>query len=157
MIMKHRHTQYGATLFMSLIMLLVLTLFAVSAITTSTVNLRIVGNTQFQQEAKAAAQQVIEQFVSLRSNFEITPGTAYTPAAVNIDVNNDGTDDYIVSIQRSHCLDSRPLAPSGYTIIPDQNTWWDLQTSITDTDATDAVIVVHQGVRVPLPASVDCG
>ena len=49
---------------MGMIMLVLLTLFVLSAINSGTINLRISGNTQAQDEARAAAQQAIEQVVS---------------------------------------------------------------------------------------------
>lgn len=147
--------QTGATLFMSLIMLLVLTLFVVSAITTSTVNLRIVGNMQSQEEVEAAAQLAIEQFVSLRSNFDFTIAPTTLPT-YDIDVNHDGTNDYSVAIVRQDCLATAPLDPSSYLIFPDQNTWWDITARVTDTGASEALTTLHQGVRVALPASAIC-
>ena len=62
--MSTKNRQRGATLIVGLIMLIALTLLVVSAIRSGTTNLRIAGNTQIQEEAKAAAQQAIEQYIS---------------------------------------------------------------------------------------------
>ena len=53
--------QRGATLLISLIMLVVLTLFAVTAIRTGNIGFKIVGNQQAQKLMEAAAAQAVEQ------------------------------------------------------------------------------------------------
>ena len=53
--------QSGATLIVALIMLIMMTVLAVSAINLSTINLKIVGNMQSQKAMDAAAQDAIEQ------------------------------------------------------------------------------------------------
>src|SRR5207302_2415351 len=67
-------TQRGAALFVSLIMLVLITLFVLAAINMSTVNLRITANSQARSEAIAAAQQAIEQVAS--RNFTANPQAA---------------------------------------------------------------------------------
>jgi Tfp pilus assembly protein PilX len=73
--MIRRRSQYGATLLVALIMLVLLTLFAVSALNTSTTNLKAVGNMQARTEALNAAQQVVETAIS-SSQFTTTPADA---------------------------------------------------------------------------------
>lgn len=58
-----KHHQAGATLIVSMIMLVALTLLVVFAIRSANTNLRIAGNTQAQTEASAATQEAIEQTV----------------------------------------------------------------------------------------------
>ena len=58
------HSQRGATLLVALIMLVLLTLFAISAFNTGTANLKIVGNMQARSEALNVAQQAIETVIS---------------------------------------------------------------------------------------------
>ena len=65
-----RRRQAGATLLVALIMLVMLTLFAISAIRTGNVGLKIVGNQQTQKLMESAAQQAIEQVVSNLGNFD---------------------------------------------------------------------------------------
>src|SRR5437016_5220957 len=93
--------QAGATLLVSLVMLVLITLLAVSAINSGTINLRIAGNMQSRDEARAAAQQAIEQFISSYANFYPTPPTAAT--SYNIDIDNNGTNDYVVSVAKPAC------------------------------------------------------
>jgi Tfp pilus assembly protein PilX len=73
--------QRGATLLVALIMLVMLTLFALSAIRTGNVGLKIVGNQQTQKSMEAAAQEAIEQVVSNLGNFD--PSTI-VPAATTV-------------------------------------------------------------------------
>lgn len=56
--------QRGATLVIALIMLILLTLFAITALNTSTTNLKVVGNMQAQTEAFNATQAAIETVIS---------------------------------------------------------------------------------------------
>lgn len=86
-------------------MLVVLTLFAVTAINLSNTNLRIAGNMQARSEAEAAAQQAIEQVIS--SDFTANPSAV--PTSIAIDINNDGTTDYTATIPTPVCQSSKPL------------------------------------------------
>ena len=67
---RHRGRQRGATLLISLIMLVVLTLFAITAIRTGNIGLKIVGNQQMQKLMESAAAQAVEQVVSNLGNFD---------------------------------------------------------------------------------------
>ena len=69
------HRQRGATLFIGLVMLVVLTLFALSAFQTSSTNLKTVGNMQEREEAQNAAQQVIDTVIST-ATFLTNPAAA---------------------------------------------------------------------------------
>lgn len=178
--MVSKRRQQGATLFVALIMLVVLTLFAVTAINLSNTNLRIAGNMQAIAEAEAAAQQAIEQVVS--NNFTANPVAQNIP----IDINNDGTADYTASIPKPTCQSSKPLrnvdldssiaadakclgsgavSNSGIVSIASggtgtQQSWcykqqWDVQASVTDS-RTGASVTLHQGVFVRVPAGTGC-
>jgi Tfp pilus assembly protein PilX len=73
--MKRVHRQRGATLFIGLVMLVILTLFALSAFQTSSTNLKTTGNMQSREEAQNAAQLVIDQVIS-SANFATDPANA---------------------------------------------------------------------------------
>lgn len=88
--------QRGVVLILSLIMLMVLTLMAVSAIRLSTVNLRSVGNAQSRAEAMSTAQRTIDLVLS--SNF--SDNIAGTASTVTI---SEGGKNYSVVIARP-CL-----------------------------------------------------
>lgn len=98
--MRIRHKQSGATLVVSLIMLVVLTLLVVSAMRSSNTSLRVVGNMQLKTEAAAAAQQAIEQVISTDFVTE--------PIAQDITV-NVGADTYTVAAAKPKCLSTRPV------------------------------------------------
>ena len=79
--------QCGATLLISLVMLVVLTLFALTGFNLSSVNLKIAGNFQQQRFVEATIQQAIEQFVSLPNGFSATPaGQTYTVNGLTVTV-----------------------------------------------------------------------
>ena len=94
--------QRGATLIIALIMLVLLTLFAVSSFTTAQTNVKVVGNMQQKAEALNAAQQAIEtvlstpQFIANPANAVPTPcGTANTLCT---DVTGDGVADFTATL-----------------------------------------------------------
>ena len=147
-----RH-QRGATLVVSLIMLVILTLFAVTGFNLSSVNLKIAGNFQNQKSMEAMAQQAIEQLISTPAAFNLTPTTSQTcqpsgsapPCAAS---------EYLVNISAPKCNYSAP-AP-GYslklgTLVPDDNDW-EVTATVTDTLFSSATATVSQGVRMRMLA-----
>lgn len=149
-----KHAQQGTTLFVTMIFLVVLTLFGVSAINTSSMNLRIAGNMQFQQQAQSAAQQGIETAIGSLATF-----TAPAAQTVNVDIDKDGDTDYAVSVAAAVCQNSQQA--SGYSAdycalgsCP-LDTNWELVSTVNDS-ATGAKVVVHQGVKVRLPGGSTC-
>jgi hypothetical protein len=165
-----KRRQRGATLVIGMIMLVLLTLFVIAAVNMSTINLRVMGNTQGRNEAIGAAQQVIEQVVS--TDFPKNP----VAQTITVDVTGDGTPDYSVAIAAPACLNSIPikvteLDPSNGNDLPCfgsiagatpgivgstgigtggnsycSNTQWDVQGTVTDLTGSNAAVVVHQGV-----------
>jgi len=90
--------QGGMTLVIALIMLVIITLLAVSSLGTTNMNLKVVGNMQWRGEALQASQQAIETvistplFIANPANAVLNPcGTANTLCA---DLSGDGTPDY---------------------------------------------------------------
>jgi len=133
-------SQAGMTLLIVLAMLVVLTLFALSAIRTSTVGLRVVGNQQTQRQMEAAAQNAIEQVIS-------TP-TSFGPAAPARTIAVDG---FSVSVSAPGCIYTAPA--SGYSasissasITPEDDTF-ELVASVSD-PVSGATATVHQAVRM---------
>jgi len=68
--------QRGATLLVTLIMLVVLTLFALTGFNLSSVNLKIIGNFQQQKSTEAVVQQALEYLISTPTAFNLTPTAA---------------------------------------------------------------------------------
>lgn len=175
--MNSRQKQQGFVLIIALIMMVLLTLFALSAINSSNSNLYVANNMQMQAEAQAAAQQSIEQIIS--TNFTALPASS----VISVDINNDGTSDYSVTIPTPTCLNtasltnSTPNLPSqclssstvnnsgivnasGVSVSTPQS-WcsaqlWEVQGSATSTSGTAATATIHQGVTLNVPVGTNC-
>jgi Tfp pilus assembly protein PilX len=137
-----KRNQHGATLLVSLIMLVVVTMFAVAGINLTSVNLRIVGNAQIQRQLEAAVQEAIEQAITNPTLF--ATGTAAQTATI------DGID---VSISAPAC---RFYTTAGGTTrtrknIAPQYTYWDFEAEASDM-LSGAEMKIYQGVKIPLPA-----
>jgi Tfp pilus assembly protein PilX len=154
-----RYGQRGSTLTISMIMLVLLTLFVLSAINSSTINLRIAGNTQSQDEARAAAQQAIETFVSSYANFYPAPAAS---AATTISINNHTSGNYTVTRTAPVCKSARQQIPARTVdCINGQkaglvcwDTIWEISATATNT-STGVAQTVTQGVTLIFPPQVD--
>jgi len=119
--MNSRTRQSGATLLIVMIILIMLTLFAVSALNTGNINLKVVGNMQTRAEAGDISQGVIDQtisttqFIDTPSNAVVVPcGAANT---VCTDVNADGNSDYTTRLlPQPACVQARVIKLSELTI-----------------------------------------
>ncbi len=150
--------QRGVTLVVGLIMLVAITLLMISAFSLSGGNLKAVGNMQFRNEAIAAANMAIEQTINI--NF-VTIDPANYPAILNIDIDQDNTIDYAVSIKAPLCLKAA-LAPvdlsalsginSNVTNSSDYLTLWEIEAAAQN-QATGASVVVKQGISKQLTLS----
>jgi hypothetical protein len=151
-----RRRQRGNTLVISLILLLILTLFGLSAINAGLVNLRIARNTQVSAEAQYAAQRAINTQLSSLANFT-APASA--PSTSNIDVTGNGSTNYSVTLQPPTCVFIQDAPGYSYSLSPQapKDTTWRLNASAIDpTDGTGASVVVRQGVKVRLSHSAKC-
>jgi Tfp pilus assembly protein PilX len=140
--------QCGGALIVSLIMLLVITLLVTSAIRSSNTNLLIVGNMQMQVQATAAAEQAINQILSSSANFNNTPAGL----TVLVDINNDGTTDFSVSVSAPRCISMIPIGGTSATLsnlLATNDTYWDIVATVTDT-RSGATVTLHQGVKIRL-------
>jgi Tfp pilus assembly protein PilX len=107
--MTRTHHQRGVTLITALIMLVLLTLVALTTFNVGRSNLQVVSNMQQHDEAVAAAREVIEEaisstrFVATPANFITTPCGG--PNTRCVDTNGDGTDDVKVTLSPApNCL-----------------------------------------------------
>jgi len=161
-----RSRQRGVALVIGMIMLVMLTLLVVSAINTSTTNLKVAGNMQSEDEARAMAQQAVEQFISSYSNFY---PTLVGPTTTAFNVNNDSVaNDYMVTVALPVCkraaqqipprsIDCANGAKNG---IYCWDTLWEVAATATDSKSGVSQSVV-QGVSLTFapdfnPASVGC-
>lgn len=107
--------QRGSTLLVVMVFLLLVAIASISAIRSSTTNLRATGNMMIRQEALAAAQAAVETTVSTAA-FQADPA-ASAPFArnVTVDVDGDGTNDYTVAVTpATSCTKIRQLLVSEF-------------------------------------------
>ena len=159
--MKNQHTlsrQSGATLVVGLIMLVSITLLMISAFSLSGGNLKAVSNMQFRNEAIAAANMAIEQTINI--NFVAIDPANY-PETIDIDIDQNNTTDYVVSIKAPLCIKAtlapvNPLALSGInsnvTNSSDYLTLWEIEATAQN-QATGASVVAKQGINKQLTQS----
>lgn len=146
--------QRGSTLLVALVMLVLLTLTAFSAMRASTNHVQVVGNAQFREEAIAVAQKAIEKVIS-NGNFQDV-----TPATQTIDVNGDGTADYSVRFDNPEpkCISRKPTTGSDTNVpkvcysdskIKDSCIWaiWDITAEVADLHGSETTIRIHQGIK----------
>jgi hypothetical protein len=155
MTFQSRAGQRGAALVVGLIMLVLITLMLVTALNLGTTNFRSVSNMQFRNEALAAANQAIDLLIS--SAFTNDP---VSPETIPVDIDNDGTDDYVVNIATPQCIlatqafgaDPSSLAlPPSMTVASTWNTVWDIDASVNGAENVSGTAVrVRTGVRVLL-------
>lgn len=150
------HAQRGATLIVALIMLILITLMVISAYTLSTSGFRTVGNMQFRDEAVAAANAAIGQLVSEGIS------TTNPPAArtYNIDIDQDGTNDYVVNIAVPQCVkattsqeqsSSSLSLPVSMSVASFWHTVWDMDATVASaSNIGGAAVRMHSGVRILL-------
>ncbi len=137
--------QRGATLIVALIMLVLLTLFAVSGFNLASVNLKIVGNFEQQKTMEAVAQQAIEQVISNPANFNLTP----TPTTVVVG-------GYPVAVSAPKCNYSSPA--KGYSIklgeLTPEDTEWEIRAQVSH--PLGAQVAIVQGVSIRLSGPGNC-
>ena len=135
------NSQRGAVLFVALVMLVLLTMLAVSSINLSTTNLRVVGNMQAQKYLDNAVEGAIEQVISNSNAFT-------SPAATTISTSMGD-----VTVTKADCLGSQTA--SGYSavitnIIPDDNTFEIIASG--EDSVSGATSVIHQGIQIRMLA-----
>ena len=153
----HSRAQRGATLVVGLIMLVLITLMVTTAFTLSTTNLKSVGNMQLRNEAISAGNIAIEKVIA--SSFTDAPAAE----EILVDINNDGVNDYRISIATPVCvraslaalpvLSSLTLGVSMSTASA-WDTVWDVVATVTPTSdnpgASGTSVQVRSGVRAKL-------
>lgn len=152
----HFHAQRGATLVVGLIMLVLITLMVTTAFTLSTTNLKSVGNMQLRNEAISAGNVAIEKLIA--SSFTDAP----VAEEILVDINNDGVNDYRISIEKPECvrasLAALPVLSSlTLPLMSSASAWdtvWDIVATVTPTDdnpgASGTSVQVRSGVRAKL-------
>jgi hypothetical protein len=144
----------AVTVFVTIVMLLLITVLVLGAFAISTSNMRAVGNVQVREEAIAAANLVIERRLS--SDFTAAP-TAVTDEVINIADDPNSPTDYLVDSQAPVCVRATEIITTsassvslpGMTFGSGWDTTWELGATARN-EATGARARVVQGVRVQL-------
>ncbi|UCH49869.1 MAG: hypothetical protein JSU95_08965 [Betaproteobacteria bacterium] len=136
-------SQQGSVLFVSLILLVAMTMIAVASARVSTTQLSLVGNVQSAQRVESVAQLGIEEVVSRIDAFS-DPTQAITlsnlPAGITVTVSD------------RRCLNAVPAAGfSAVMQIAPEDTLWEVDVQAADS-FTGATATVSQGVRVRMLA-----
>ena len=160
--------QRGMTLLVSLILLVVITLFAISMVRLSSVNIQAVANMQGQKVVETEAAQAVEIAVGKFSFFDDVVANqnawagnatsmSYATLWANYKPTGAGTtapatQSSAISVSRPQCIYYEPS--SGYSAlsgVAPQDTYWDVQVTATDS-FSGATTEMHQGVSMRLPA-----
>ncbi len=139
----------GAVLVIAMIMLIMITLFAVSAIRSSNSELQIVGNAQVKKELAAAAQEAIELKISSIVDFNNV--IAGVGAASNYSIQGGR---YTVNVSAPVCK-YEVVSSAGTSMTStgggqSSMTYWEVVATVTDT-TTGASMVTTQGLRMRMP------
>ena len=128
--------QRGMTLIVSLVMLIMLTMFAISTMNLSNSNLKVVGNQQALRAVEAAAQQALEQVLSGSTVFQ-------SPVTQTLTI-----DGFAVAVTAPVCIRSQIASGSskdfGITNIPEMDLF-EVVASTSDS-ISGATASLRQGV-----------
>jgi hypothetical protein len=176
--MNRIRRQCGSTLLISLILLVMLTLFVLTVINTTNVGSRVAGNMQTMIEAQGAAQQAIEQIISTPT-FSTNP--TGVPTTVSVSTGNNKT--YTVNTTTPQCTSIVPIKtielditlPSDAACLGSgsvvgagivglggggnslcSNSQWDIAAGVLETATSGVNVTVHQGVAVRVPIGTTC-
>ena len=148
--------QRGAVLLVSLVILMIITLFVISSANMSSSDLRMVGNFQNRMVQSQNAQQGIEIVLSDLNAFTVVSPIPPFPRAVMVNrfplsAGGMSAGD-AVTVNAPVCLGT--VIAAGYTAVNNitlYDTTWSL--TATSTDAiTGATATITQGVRIRLPS-----
>ena len=138
------------TIFISMVLLLLITVLVVAAYSLSTTNLRAVGNVQMREEAISAASVIIES--RMDSNFYLL--TASQPNQ-GVDIDGDSVDEFLVDLALPICVRATKAASDSTSSVtlPGMsgtsywNTVWELDATAREA-STGVSVRVIQGVRL---------
>lgn len=179
-----RRSQQGVVLLVTLIMLGIFSIIVISMLSGSNTNFKIAGNQQFRMEAKLAARQAIETYISNPANFP--PPEPYPNPVISVDINGDGVEDLNALLPEPECLRAIPLlnseldpqipseqacmvsaqleetsgniGPGGSNSNPNSlcvKKTYDVVSTVEDV-ATGAAMEMHQGVYLRVPIGDSC-
>lgn len=128
--------QHGMVLVVSLLLLVVVTILAVSSVKMGMVNLRIVDNMQSKQTASDIAQTVNNEILSDIDNFNSPAAETHTVAGET------------VSVSAPECIATRPAEgfSAKWGLAPEDTTWE--YTVVLANGDNAATATVEQGVEI---------
>jgi type IV pilus assembly protein PilX len=129
--------QQGAALIIGLLLLLVLTVFAISGMSRATLELALSGNTQFSENAFQAAESAIEAELVAGAATPTTPRTSNFSFGDNTDADSTVT------------FDATRLAPPGFSLTEYQSDHY--QILATGESGKNASTTNEQGFYVVVP------
>jgi hypothetical protein len=140
------------TIFVSMILLVLITLLVITAYSLSRTNLLAAGNVQTRQEGVAAANMLIER--TMDSDLWDIGAGGRTDV---VDINDDDTVDFVVNLTQPQCVRADPATEETYAdsehaamgTVAYWNTIWELDATATEAATGTRVRVVH-GVRLLL-------
>lgn len=130
----------AATLLMSLILLVIMSIYAVSSTDISTMNVKIVGNMQNQRVMEASAEQALEETISDASMVSAT-----VARTVNVGA-------FSVNVAVPTCISSEAVSgfSAAWSLAPESDVW-DISAAVTD-NVTGATSTIHQGIKMRMLA-----
>jgi len=165
-----------------LVMLGILTLIVAAMVNSSNINFRIAGNQQYRAEAQLSAQNAIEEYISNEANFTIPLPTS--SLTISTDLDGDGTSEFSAVVAPPVCLRSIPIKLIELTVtdtddvscygsgtlqesgllsdgVSSGNSWcakmmWDVQSTVSDTELTNAQVEMHQGIYLRTLLGTPC-
>lgn len=138
--MRSVHRQGGVTLVIALLLLAILSLLGASAVTNSSMNVRITANMEAYQDVEAAAQDGIEQQLSSIAAFNDPQPATVTVEGIS------------VTVAAARCLDTRPA--DGYSAVfpmAPEETVWEIEAEAVDS-VTGARAQTRQGLAITMVA-----
>lgn len=148
MVIRHslaRVRQTGAALVTGLLLLLVLTILAVSGMNSASLELMMAGNEQYRQNAFQAAETGIAQSLVVGS---FDPATISEPAATDAAVTGSSTDSYTATIDRQ--ANGLPM-PAVYGFSWDSFSTYHFEITSTGASTRNATARNVQGVAIISP------
>ncbi len=181
--MRSLSRERGATLVIVLVMVGIFMIIVTSLVSSSSINFKIAGNQQYRVEAKLAARNGMEAYISNPANFALP--LPVNAEEIGTDFNGDGVDDMIASVappdctkstiikvpeldvsnpNEAQCLGSGSMASTGIFGgsggVTSGNSWcsrmnWDVASTVAD-GATGAGIEMHQGIYLLAIVGTSC-
>ena len=144
--------QRGATLVVSLILLIVLTMLVMATLVASNTNLRVVGNMQAQRQLEAVAQKAIEDRITSLTFFKdaVADTGVWAAGKQYIQLADHG---YDIKVYRPRCTYTVPEeGTSALNPLVPESTAWEVRATASDS-VTGGSVDVAQGVRMRMLAN----